>query len=444
MKAFKMMSSRGLWAVLLAAGLALLHSGCMTASGSQASQVALGEDEVSMIEAEGEGNRYWPRWRGPSGQGLVKGEGYADRWSDSDNVRWKVAVPGRGNSSPIIWGDRIFLTTAYEGGTRRSVLSFSRSDGSLLWESFAPEAPPERAYAKNGYASSTVATDGTYVYAYLGNQGLIAVDFEGKIAWHNRIADVRSAFHGTAGSPLLYKDKLILFQDLSSVDKAFVAAFDKSSGKEIWRTPRPGKVGWGTPVAIRAGDRDELIVSSNRTVFSYDPESGKELWRCQGNKFEVIPTPVVGHGMIFCSSGRAGPTMAIQPGGSGDVTGTHLQWKAVKGSPFVPSPVLYGDYLYMVNDMISVATCYEAKTGKVMWQGRLGEPARESFSASPVAVDGKVFFTNDEGKTFVLKAGPEFNLLHVNDLKERVLASPALVDGTWYWRTKGHLLAIGK
>ena len=443
MMAFKELGRLRWLAVLLVAGLAFWNSGCTTSSQARAPVATLSADDVSMIEAEGEGSRYWPRWRGPSGQGLVEGEGYADRWSDSENVRWKVALPGRGNSSPIIWGDRIFLTTAYDGGARRSVLAFSRSDGKLLWETFAPQAPAEKAYFKNGYASSTVATDGTLVYAYLGNQGLIAVDLEGKTAWHNRIEDVRSAFHGTAGSPLLYKDKLILYQDLSNTDKAFVAAFNKRSGKEMWRTSRPGKVGWGSPVAIRAGDRDELIVSSNRTVFSYDPESGQELWRCRGNKYEVIPTPVVGHGMVFCTSGRAGPTLAIQPGGSGDVTETHLQWKAVKGSPFVPSPVLYGDYLYMVNDMISVVTCYEAKTGKVMWQGRLGRPARESFSASPVALEGKVFFTNDEGKTFVLKAGSEFNLLHVNDLKERVLASPALVDGTWYWRTEGHLLAIG-
>jgi outer membrane protein assembly factor BamB len=179
-------------------------------------------------------------------------------------------------------------------------------------------------------------------------------------------------------------------------------------------------------------------------VYAYDPASGKELWSAGGNLFEVIPTPVVGEGMVFASSGRAGPTLAIRPGGSGDVTGTHVAWKASKGSPFIPSTLVYDGVLYMVNDMASIATAYDAKTGDVLWQGRLGEAARESFSASPVLVDGKVFFTNDLGETFVLAAGRTFNLLRVNHLNARTLASPALVDGKWYFRTEQELVAIGR
>ena len=158
----------------------------------------------------------------------------------------------------------------------------------------------------------------------------------------------------------------------------------------------------------------------------------------------MIPTPVVGHGLVFCTSGRAGPTLAIRPGGSGDVTATHIAWQSPRGSPFVPSPLLYGDYLYTLNDMASIATSFEAATGKTVWQGRLGVATREGFSASPVGVDGKVFFTNDDGETFVVRAGPTFDLLHVNRLNARVLASPALVDGRWYFRTEGELLAIGR
>ncbi len=402
----------------------------------------LPESGVRMIPVEGEGTQYWSRWRGPSGQGLVEGVGYPEVWSDQINVRWKTPVPGAGNSSPIVWKDRVFLTTAYDGGTRRSILAFERRSGTQLWETFAPEASPERAYKKNGYASATVATDGEFVYAYLGANGLLAVDFQGREMWHRGVGDVTSAFHGTAGSPLLYEDRVIIFQDLRGGD-SFVAAFDKRSGRELWRTAREGRVGWGTPVAIRTPERDEIIISSNRRVQSYDPTTGTELWSCSGNNFEVIPTPVVGHGLVYCSSGRAGPTLAIRPGGTGDVSRTHLEWKAVKGSPFVPSPLLYGDYLYMVNDMVSIVTCYDAKTGKVIWQGRLGKAVREGFSASPVAFDGKIFLTNDEGQTFVIKAGPKFELLHVNELKERVLASPALVDGRWYFRTAGHLMEIG-
>jgi outer membrane protein assembly factor BamB len=158
---------------------------------------------------------------------------------------------------------------------------------------------------------------------------------------------------------------------------------------------------------------------------------------------EVIPTPVVGYGLVFCASGRAGPTLAIRPGGQGDVTPSHLEWQSPRGSPFVPSPILVGERLYMVNDMASIVTCLDATTGRTLWQGRLGVARREGFSASPVAADGKVFFTNDDGETFVLRAGPEFALLHVNTLGEPTLTSPALVDGRWYFRTRGHLVAIG-
>ena len=185
-----------------------------------------------------------------------------------------------------------------------------------------------------------------------------------------------------------------------------------------------------------------MIVSSQGQVQSYNPETGDELWSCSGNLREVIPTPVVGHGLVFCASGRAGPTLAIKPGGSGDVTGTHLEWKTTRGSPFVPSPILYGDYLYQLNDMSSIVTCLNAKTGETVWQERLGRPSREGISASPVVVDDKLFVTNDNGQTFVLKTGLEFELLHINDIGERTLAWPALVDGTWYIRTTRELIAI--
>jgi outer membrane protein assembly factor BamB len=193
---------------------------------------------------------------------------------------------------------------------------------------------------------------------------------------------------------------------------------------------------------ISSGTRDELVVNSQRNVTAYDPANGRELWTVRGMTFEVIPTPVVGEGLVFASSGRAGPTYAIRPGGSGDVTGTHVAWSTPKGSPFVPSGVVFDGLLYLVNDMQSILTVYEAKTGTLVYQGRLGVAQREGFSASPVVVNNELFFTNDEGETFVVKAGREFNLLHTNSLGERTLASPALVDGVWYWRTAGHLVAI--
>ena len=400
-------------------------------------------DGVAMINGTSDADQFWPRWRGPSGQGWGDDNTYPDTWSETENVQWKVEVPGQGNSSPIIWGDRIVLTTAYDGGKRRSILCFHRSDGKRLWEAFAPVANPEGSHSKNGHASSTPTTDGEYMYAYFGNHGVLAVDFDGKRLWHQDLGTFKTG-HGTAGSPLLYRDRLIIFQDHGGESGSFITALDKRTGEQLWRTPRDATVGWNSPIAIRVGEHDEIIVSSQGRVQAYAPDTGKELWSVRGNTSEAIPTPVVGHGLIFCSSGRAGPTLAIRPGGAGDVTETHVVWKTPKGSPFVPSPILNGDYLYIVNDMSGVATCYEARTGKLMWQGRLGEARREGFTASPVAVNDKIFFTNDNGETFVLKAGTSFALLHVNHLNERVLASPALVDGHWYFRTEKHLIAIGR
>ena len=422
--------------------LALLAAGGMTFAHTSTRTSA--NDDVHMIEVEGEGANYWPRWRGPSGQGVVPTGSYVDRWSPTTNVKWKAPVPGAGNSSPIIWGDHIFLTTAYDGGRRLSMLAFKRSSGERLWETFIPIDTVEHVHQKNGHASATPATDGTLVYASFGRHGLVAVDFSGKIAWHQKFSEIAN-YHGPAGSPVLYKDRVFLYQDQKPTpdQTAFVAAFDKRTGRQIWRTPRTETVGWGTPVVIRAGDRDELVVSSQRRVAAYNPDTGQELWSVGGLTFEVIPTPVVGEGLVFCSSGRAGPTLAIRPGGRGDVTDTHVAWNSPKGSPFVPSGVLHDGLLYLVNDMQSIATVYEAKSGELMYQGRMGVAQREGFSASPVVVNGKVYFTNDEGETFVLQAGRTFNLLHTNTLGARTLASPALVDGIWYWRTVEGLVAIG-
>ncbi len=418
-----------------------------TSSGVQAKESS--QPSVSMIVPTGEAVKFWSRWRGPSGQGVVKGKGYLDTWSGTENVIWKVEVPGRGHSSPIVWGDRIFLTTASQDGSNRSILCYRRSDGELLWQtSFSPETS-ERLYAKNSYASGTVSTDGKRVYAYFGNGGLAAVDFDGKELWHVSFGEI-GLYHGPGGTPLLYKDRLILLQEqrlFSRTDPGspgFIVAIDKETGKELWRVSRSPRPGWGTPIAVQVGDRVEIIVSSSRRIDAFDPQTGDIFWYCTGNTAEVVPTPVVGHGLIYCSSGRRGPTIAVRPGGKDDVTATHIAWKIDRDSPFVPSPLLLGDYLYTINDMLSVASCHNAKTGELIGQVKLGRPARESFSASPIAVGGKIFFTNDEGETFVLSPAPDFKLLHINQFGERTLASPALVDGRWYYRTAKHLICIGE
>ena len=395
---------------------------------------------VRIVPPEGDGARYWSRWRGPSGQGVVEGTGYPDRWSDTDNVLWKRSIPGEGHSSPIVWGDRIFLTASRNRGQRVSVLGIRRSDGRLLWQTDAPNGRAERHHGKNSPASATVTTDGERVYASFGSRGMMAVDFDGNFVWHRDLGRIDN-YHGPAGSPLLYRDSVIIYQDQNG--GAFVTALDARTGETRWRTERRARVGWGTPIAISVGDHDELIVSSQRLVQSYDPSTGEELWRCDGMLREVIPTPAVGHGLVYCASGRAGPTLAIRPGGRGDVTRTHVEWSTTRGSPFVPSPVVYGDYLYQINDMSSIITCLNARTGETVWQERLGRPRREGISASPIVVDDKLFVTNDEGLTFVLRTGPDFELLHINDIGARTLASPALVDGIWYIRTADELFAIG-
>ncbi len=425
---------RLLFATLLAAGLSTFGS----ADVPQA-------DDVRMIAVEGEGAGFWPRWRGPSGQGYVRGTEYVDTWSNTENVKWRAAVPGRGHSSPIVWGDTIFLTTARDEA-RLSMLAFSRADGRLLWETPVPTPlGVEHTYPKNSKTSATASTDGELIYASFGTHGLAAFDFSGRLVWHRQFGQIDN-YHGTAGSPVLYKDRVFLYQDHRKTADVgpFVAAFDKKTGETIWWTDRSQTVGWGTPIVIDAGERDELIVNSQQLVQAYDPDTGKELWRVRGMLREVIPTCVVGHGLVFCSSGRAGPTFAIRPGGSGDVTDTHVVWSSPKGSPFVPSGLIHGDLLYLINDMQSILTVYHARTGELAYQARLGQAVREGFSSSPVAVGNKIFFTNDMGQTFVVEAGPEFKLLHTNEFDAQVIASPALVDGTWYWRTDRELLAIGR
>jgi outer membrane protein assembly factor BamB len=266
---------------------------------------------------------------------------------------------------------------------------------------------------------------------------------KGEQVWHVTFGNA-NPLHGMACSPLLYKDRVIVFQEGGN-PTGFVVALDKKTGKQIWKTPRKEQVSWGSPVAVSVGGKDQIIVSSSMKVYAYDANDGSLVWTCNGNNFEVIPTPAVGHDMIFCCSGRVGPTLAIRPmGAAGDITKTHLAWKTNTGSPFIPSPLVYGDYLYTANDMVSVVSCFEAKTGKLLWKERCGREAREGFSPSPIGVNGKVFFTNDEGETFVLANGPEFKLHATNTLGEKTLASPALVDGRWYWRTQGHLVCVGK
>ncbi|MBI1913516.1 MAG: PQQ-like beta-propeller repeat protein [Planctomycetes bacterium] len=399
---------------------------------------------ISAVLPAADAGKFWPRFRGPSGQGLTGLKSLPVTWSkDSDNIVWRVRVPGQGNSSPITWADRIFLTSAGEGGKDRFVHCLNKEDGKLLWSRRVPERPTETGVRdKNGYASATPVTDGERVIAFLGTCGLVCYDFKGNLKW--QYDDFRVATtHGTGSSPVLYKDSVILVQDQNRAASIFLAV-DKRTGKLLWKQSRDRAMTWSTPVVLRVGTRDELIFAGAEHVKGYDPNTGRELWALKGPTYEVVPAVVFGEGLIYSASGRNGPTLALRPGrgtrasGSGDVTETHLAWRAVRGGPHVPAPIYLDGRLYTVNDF-GIATCLDAATGRLMWQERLAD----RFSASPIEAGGLLYFPAESGVTYVLRAAERFEVVAQNDLGSPILASPAVVDGKLLLRTQEELVCIG-
>jgi outer membrane protein assembly factor BamB len=384
--------------------------------------------------------RQWPRFRGPTGQGEAVGPSQPPvEWDKHGrNILWRTKVPGRGNSSPIVWGDRIFLTSAGTKGAERSVLCFGRADGKLLWNRLPPARTPEPSVRdKNGYATSTPVTDGERVIAFLGSCGLVCFDFEGNLLWSYQELKLRTT-HGTGSSPLLYQDLVILAQDQNQADSVFLA-LDKRSGKLVWRGERSRAMTWSTPVIVHVGDHDELIMAGGETVKGYDPRTGREQWSLDGPTREVIPVIVVGKDLIYSASGRNGPTISLRPGGTGDVTDSHLAWRTVRGGPHVPSPVLVNGRLYTANDT-GVLTCLDAATGRLVYQERVND----RFSASPVSAGGLIYCAAESGVTYVIRAGDRFDVVARNDLGSPILASPAAVDGTLIVRTQDELICIGR
>jgi outer membrane protein assembly factor BamB len=412
----------------------------------------------------------WPQWRGPSGQGVSAEKNLPATWTVSKNIKWKVAIPGRGHSSPIVWGNRIFLTTAIEGelvegakaaphtldnkpfvhpdsiGANRKhqfkVIAVNRENGKVLWEQTAFEGTPyDDRHRKSSYAASTPATDGTTVFAFFGTEGLFAYDMSGKLKWKADLGKLGTVGMGTGTSPLVYENLVIVQCDEENGESSFIVGVDKKTGKEAWRTPRKVQVSWSTPLLVRTAKRAELITSGTEFVISYDPATGKELWRHKGVESNAIPSPVANNEMVFISAGYpAKIAMAINLGGSGDLADT-VAWKYAKGTAYVPSPILYGDYLYLTSDR-GVLTCLDAKTGEVKYEGgRVPVPA--SFTASPIAFDDKILMTSEDGDTFVIKAGPKHEVLGTNSVGEPVYASPAVADGNIFIRGERNLYCIG-
>lgn len=387
----------------------------------------------------------WPGWRGGDGSGLCQEKDLPTEWNETSNVAWKSAVPGSGHSSPVVWGDRVFLTTAEDDGKRRLVLCYDRSNGKLLWRTECPSHAMEaKIDPKTGYAAATPVTDGERVYAFFGSAGVMAVDFAGGLVWHRDLGEFASEY-GVASSPILVGERLILNCDQGTVAQAgnsFITALDKTSGKTVWRTDRPGQShSWSTPVIVpvEGADRKELVLNGGNKVWAYDPDTGGPLWSCDGTTIEVTPTVVAGNGLVYSVSGANGPTLAIRPGGRGNVTETHVAWQARRGAPYVPSPILTAGRLYMVADK-GIVTCLDAKSGKSVFQSRL--PTSE-FSASPIAAGDKIYITSEEGNTFVLAAEAKLRVISKNSLGEPCLASPAVSRGQILIRTQQYLWCIG-
>lgn len=384
-------------------------------------------------------DRYWPRFRGPSGQGETSAKKLPITWDKSgDHIVWHLPIPGFGNSSPIIWGNHLFLTSSTEDGQERFVHAIDRSTGKFLWSRTIPPKPPEPAVRnKNGYATSTPVTDGERVVAFFGSCGLVCYDFEGNLQWNYDNVKIES-MHGTGSSPLIYQDLVILAQDQNRADSIFLA-LDKRTGQVRWQANRPKAMTWSSPVIVHSGDRDELIMAGGKNVVGYNPLDGEVLWTLTGTTVEVVPTVVVAPHLIISASGRNGPTIGLRPGGSGDVSNTHLAWRTVRGGPHVPSPILVGGRLYVINDT-GIATCLNAETGELVYQSRI----EDTFSASPVSAGDLMYFASETGITYVVRASDKLDIVAKNDLGAPILASPAVVDERLYIRTKEELFCIGE
>ena len=414
----------------------------------------------------------WPQWRGPDSSGVSEEKGLPAEWTSTRNVKWKTPINGRGHSSPIIWGKKIFLTTSVDGETipgrtpgvthklsdgsdfvhpdavganlkhTFKVVCIDRATGKILWERVAYEGPVhDSRHKKASFASSTPATDGKSVFAFFGSEGLYAYDFNGKLLWKQDLGKLGTASVGYGVSPILYKNLVIMQCDESGM-KSFVAAFDKKTGKEVWRVARKVDVTWTSPVLVRAGNRMELVTAAAEAIIAYDPLTGQELWRHKGLESNAVPTPVVYNDLVVVTSGYPKKiALALRAGGSGDVTGKQLVWTYNKGTAYVPSPIAYGEYVYLMTGNGSI-TALDAKTGKVFYEAaRVPKPA--TFLASPVAFEGKILLTSEEGDTYVLKAGPKHEVLGTNSLGEPVYASPAIAGGHIFIRGEKHLYAIG-
>lgn len=410
----------------------------------------------------------WPRWRGSDGAGTSTDDSLPLEWSPTSRVQWKVPLPGRAHSSPIVWGDHLFVTTAIAGepiaghrplahtlggqpfrhpdatdGDRRhtlQVLSIDTGSGRILWAQTAYEGPVyDDRHRKSSYGAHTPVTDGRLVYAYFGSEGLYAYRFDGSLAWSRHLGKIAGVSVGLGTSPVLHGNLVIVQADEDEGASSFITALDAATGTTVWRVARTTGVTWSTPVVTSAGGRPALITTANEQIIAYDPATGNELWRERGLGSNAIPSPVLAGNLVIVSTGYPRKrTMALRLDGPAE--GSRVVWEYEKGTAYVPSPIVYGDYVYLSTDN-GILTCLDVRTGRVVYEGGR-PPVPATFMASPVAYRGHVFMTSEDGSTFVIKAGPAHEVVRTNSVDEPVYASPALAGGTVYIRGERHLFAI--
>jgi outer membrane protein assembly factor BamB len=383
----------------------------------------------------------WPAWRGPRGDGTSRERDLSTRWTPTDNIAWKTAVPGTGHASPIVWGDSVFVASCREDAKQRLLVRFDRESGKILWQQVVLSSELEQKHRLNSFASSTPATDGKRVYVtFLAENQMVvaAYDFSGKQLWLVRPGGF-SSVQGYCSCPVLFQDKLIVNGDHDG--DAYIVALDRATGQTLWKVDRENKTrSYVTPIIRQIDGRTQMILSGSKCVASYDPRDGSRHWIIDGPTEQFVASLVYNGKLLFLTAGYPElHMMAIRPDGRGNVTDTHIAWRTNKGASYVPSPIAEGGYFLVVSDG-GIASCFEAESGKRLWQQRLGT----HFSSSLVSAGGLVYFTSDEGRTSVVRPGPKLEVVSENELGEYCYASPAISAGQIIFRGEKHLIAIGR
>ena len=403
----------------------------------------------------------WPQFRGPTGQGVSSEKHLPLHWSAESNVVWKTAIEGQAWSSPIVWGDRVFVSTAKQNGTKCHLICVDRKSGKISWDKEVLDQVPLRKESKNSYATPTPATDGKRVFAVFGDGSVVALNFDGEVLWTNREVKFYSR-HGLGASPIVYEDVLIMPYDGSNRigepgqypnntpeerlgwqipwDKSFVAALDVTTGKRVWTGKRGmSRIAHATPVVMKDKGRTEIISIAGDAIQGFDPKSGELIWTAFAQGEGLVPSPVIGDGLIFAASGFEKTTLrAVRTGGKGDVTATHIAWEQRKGVPTQPSLIYFKGHVYAIADG-GVASCFKAQTGSQVWQERIGG----NHSASPVLADGRIYFLSEAGETTVINASPDFHVIAKSSISEKCQASMAVSQGNIFIRSEKNLYCIG-